>query len=60
MQFIETSEFTRHLRSHLDDASYAELQMFLTAYPDAGEIIRGSGGIRKNPMGSEGGRQTGR
>ena len=47
MLFIETSEFTKHLRSHLDDDSYAALQMFLSAYPDTGDIIRGSGGIRK-------------
>ena len=47
MLFIETSEFTKHLRSHLDDDSYAALQVFLSAYPDAGDIIRGSGGIRK-------------
>ena len=47
MLFIETSEFTKHLRSHLDDDSYTALQMFLSAYPDAGDIIRGSGGMRK-------------
>ena len=47
MLFIETSEFTKHLGSHLDDDSYATLQMFLSSYPDAGDIIRGSGGIRK-------------
>lgn len=47
MLFIETSEFTKHLRSHLDDDSYAALQVFLSTYPDAGDIIRGSGGIRK-------------
>ncbi len=47
MLFIETSEFTKHLRSHLDDDSYVALQMFLSAYPDTGDIIRGSGGIRK-------------
>ena len=47
MLFIETSEFTKHLHSHLDDDSYAALQVFLSGYPDAGDIIRGSGGIRK-------------
>ena len=47
MLFIETSEFTKHLPAHLDDDSYAALQTFLSAHPDAGNIIRGSGGIRK-------------
>ena len=47
MLFVETSEFTKHLPSHLDDDSYAALQVFLSEHPDAGEIIRGSGGIRK-------------
>lgn len=47
MLFIETTEFTKHLSSHLDDDSYAALQAFLSERPDAGDIIRGSGGIRK-------------
>ena len=47
MLFIETSEFTQHLPSYLDDDSHAALQAFLAAHPDAGDVIRGSGGIRK-------------
>ena len=47
MLFIETSEFTRYLPSHLDDDSYAALQTLLSVRPNAGDIIRGSGGIRK-------------
>ena len=47
MLFVETSEFTKHLPAHLDDDSYAELQAFLSKGPDTGNIIRGSGGIRK-------------
>lgn len=47
MLFIETLEFTKHLPTHLDDDSYAALQAFLSAHPDAGDIIRGTGGIRK-------------
>ena len=45
--FIETTESTRHLRSYLDDDNYAALQAFLAANPDAGDIVRGTGGIRK-------------
>ena len=60
MLFVETSTFSRHLRSHLDDDGYAALQAFLGAYPDAGDVIRGSGGIRKIRWRSKGrGKQGG-
>lgn len=60
MLFVETSEFTRHLRSHLDDDGYAALQTLLSARPDAGDIIRGAGGIRKIRWRSKGrGKQGG-
>ena len=47
MLFIETSTFTKRLPRHLDDDSYAALQTFLSAHPEAGDVIRGTGGIRK-------------
>ena len=47
MLFVETSEFTRHLQSHLDDDGYAALQALLSVRPDVGDVIPGSGGIRK-------------
>ena len=47
MLFIETSTFTKQLSRHLDDDSYAALQAFLSVHPEAGDVIRGSGGIRK-------------
>ena len=31
----------------MDDTSYSALQVYLAAHPDAGDIIKGSGGIRK-------------
>ena len=31
----------------MDDDEYSEMQMFLVRRPDAGSIIKGSGGIRK-------------
>ena len=45
--FIETSTFTKQLPRHLDDVSYAALQAFLSVHPEAGDLIRGTGGIRK-------------
>ena len=47
MLFVETTVFTRNLRTHLDDDGYAALQALLGAHPDAGAVIPGSGGIRK-------------
>ena len=47
MLFIETSTFTRELPRHFDDDGYAALQAFLSVHPDAGDVIRGTGGIRK-------------
>jgi mRNA-degrading endonuclease RelE of RelBE toxin-antitoxin system len=47
MVFIETSIFTRRLAELLSDESYAELQLHLSETPDAGVLIRDSGGLRK-------------
>lgn len=47
MIFVETPIFTRRVQEHLSDDSYADLQLFLAERPDAGKIIKQSGGIRK-------------
>lgn len=47
MRIIETTIFTRRLKSLLKDEDYRELQNELIAQPDVGKVIRGSGGIRK-------------
>ena len=47
MLFIETSRFTRQLPRHLDDDGYAALQAFLSVHSQAGDVIRGTGGVRK-------------
>ena len=47
MHFIETQVFTRQITSLLDDADYRQLQVTLALKPRAGDIIRGSGGLRK-------------
>lgn len=47
MIFIETSVFTREIRALLPDAEYRMLQTALMYRPDAGDIIRGGGGLRK-------------
>ena len=47
MRFIETTVFTRRLKSLLTDENYRNLQNELLANPAVGKIIKGSGGIRK-------------
>ena len=45
--FIETRLFTKLVQDYLTDDEYVELQQALLGNPDAGAVIRGSGGIRK-------------
>ena len=45
--FIESSIFERVLPVYLDDDEYAELQQYLIQNPEAGEVVPGSGGVRK-------------
>ena len=47
MTIIETPIFTRLLKSSLSDDDYRELQNLLISRPEAGNVMRGSGGIRK-------------
>ncbi|MBI1921583.1 MAG: type II toxin-antitoxin system RelE/ParE family toxin [Geobacter sp.] len=47
MLFVETSLFTRLLPQYLTDDEYREFQAFIVENPDTGDLIRGSGGIRK-------------
>jgi hypothetical protein len=52
--FIETTVFTRQVLSLLADEEYREFQRFLTGQPDAGALIKGSGGLRKVRWAMEG------
>jgi hypothetical protein len=45
--FKETNWFTRKVLEILTDEEYSKLQWRLIEFPDAGDIIKGSGGIRK-------------
>ena len=47
MIFIETSIFTKEIKSLLPDDEYKNLQFALMFRPDAGDLIKGSGGLRK-------------
>ena len=47
LTFIETKLFTSLVPQYLTDDEYAALQQALMTTPDAGDVIRGSGGLRK-------------
>lgn len=54
MIFIETPLFTKRLRDLLDDESYAAFQRELADRPDMGDVIQGTGGLRKIRVASSG------
>jgi hypothetical protein len=54
MVFIETPVFTRQVLSLMDDDEYRELQIILLEDPEAGDIIKSGGGIRKVRFGIDG------
>ena len=47
LTFIETPNFTKQIKSLIADDAYAEFQQELSADPEQGDLIRGSGGVRK-------------
>ena len=47
MKFFETAIFTKQITTLLPDPEYKELQKALCLNPAAGDVIIGSGGLRK-------------
>ena len=45
--FIELPAFERHRQDYLSDDSFRELQWMLMTNPEAGDMIEGTGGLRK-------------
>lgn len=45
--FVELPPFERLRAEYLDDEAYRELQLALMANPEAGDVIEGTGGLRK-------------
>jgi mRNA-degrading endonuclease RelE of RelBE toxin-antitoxin system len=52
--FVETTLFTKLIYAYLSDDEYAALQYLLTLHPEAGDIVPGSGGVRKIRWGASG------
>lgn len=46
-EFVEAPAFTRFRDNYLDDDGLAEMQLYLAANPEAGDLVPGAGGIRK-------------
>ncbi len=59
MVIIETSIFTKQIKSLIDDETYRLLQSDLIANPAVGKLISGSGGLRKVRWKIEGGGKRG-
>jgi hypothetical protein len=51
LTFVETKLFTSLVQQYLSDDEYSTLQQALVTKPDAGDVIRSSGGIRRASRG---------
>ncbi|MFJ3368141.1 hypothetical protein [Pseudomonas sp. NPDC086251] len=54
MIFIETPVFTEDVADLLSDEEYREFQNALAENPDTGDVIQGTGGLRKVRWGANG------
>jgi hypothetical protein len=45
--FVELSPFRKYREGYLTDDEYRELQIVLMQNPEAGDVIKGTGGLRK-------------
>lgn len=45
--FVELPAFARHRSEYLDDVGYSRLQQAMLKSPEAGDVIEGTGGLRK-------------
>lgn len=45
--FVELPAFSRHRADYLDDEGFRNLQNALQKAPEAGDVIEGTGGLRK-------------
>jgi len=45
--FVELPAFSRHRNEYLDDRTFKAFQQELMQYPEAGDVIANTGGLRK-------------
>ncbi len=58
-EFIESPLFSSLLPDYLTDEEYRSLQEHLCEHPDAGDLVRSSGGVRKIRWSRAGGGKSG-
>lgn len=46
-EFIESSLFKKMVYDYLNDDEYRALQQYLLQHPESGDMVPGSGGVRK-------------
>jgi len=54
LTFVETALFTQLVGQYLSDEEYRALQDAIVANPEAGDVVPGSGGVRKLRWGLRG------
>ena len=47
LTFVESVLFSSQVYDYLTDDEYGEFQAYLSAQPNKGDVVRGSGGVRK-------------
>src|SRR5687768_8053260 len=52
--FVELNSFSKYVYDYLTEESYLSLQHYLMMHPEAGDVIRQTGGCRKLRWGTEG------
>ena len=45
--FVELPPFSRYRQTYMDDDAYHQLQLLLLQQPEAGDVIKDTGGLRK-------------
>ena len=45
--FVESPLFTKQVHDYLTDSEYGCFQEYLASNPEMGDVVRGSGGVRK-------------
>lgn len=59
LTFIETSIFTKAVKELFDDEEYRKIQLEMLNDPEKGDIIQGTGGLRKIRFGRNSGKSSG-
>ena len=58
IEFIETSVFSKQIKLIASDDELKDLQVELIAQPEKGDLIQGTGGLRKIRMATDGQRKS--